>query len=190
MTRGRFEERAAPSLPGLGAGLPNPARVRGGRAGLLAGIAWERLLERHHQRAATASLAAVWQCGRPVIGLRPDGAPVYGTAPVDFLGVLLDGSARAVAIEAKSTAEGRLARGVFTEHQAAALAETHAAGGLALAAIELRGRGRWVLPWDELTGRWVGPRGGASVGPEQLEGREFTDHPAGYLAAFITRGPR
>lgn len=189
MTRA-FDDRAAPVLPGLDVAGPNPARVRAGREALLAGFAWERLLDRHHRRAAAARLAVVWQCGRPVICLRDDGSPVYGTAPVDFLGVLLDGSARAIAVEAKSTAEGRLARGVFTERQAAALDAAHAAGGLALAAIELRGRGRWVLPWPELVARWGGPRGGASVGPEQLAGRELADHPAGYLAALLARGPR
>jgi len=187
----RFEERAAPVLPGLEAELPNPARVRGGREALLACITWERLLERHHQRAAVAGLAAVWQCGRPVIALRPDGSPVYGTAPVDFLGVLLDGTARAVAIEAKTVAGGRLDRAALAEHQADALDATHLAGGLAVVAIELRGvGGRWAVPWADLCARWSSPRGGASVGPEELAGFELTEHPAGYLVALVRKGAR
>lgn len=191
MTRSRFEERAALSLPGFEHDAPNPARVRGGRDGLLAGLAWEHLLDRHHQRAAVASLAAVWQCGRPVIGLRDDGSPVYGTAPVDFLGVLLDGTARAVAIEAKSVAGGRLDRAALTEHQTDALDATHRAGGLAVVAIELRAvGGRWAIPWPDLCARWCSPRGGASVGPEELAGFELTEHPAGYLVALVRKGAR
>ncbi len=80
MTRARFAERAAELLPGIVAGAPNPARVRGGREGLLAGLAWEALLDRHHQRAAVAGLFAVWQAGRPVIALRDDGSPVDSVA--------------------------------------------------------------------------------------------------------------
>jgi hypothetical protein len=185
----RFAERAAPVLPGLESDVANPARVRAGRAGLAKGIGFEQDLERHHQRAAVAGLATLWWTGRPTIGLRDDGSPIYGIAGPDFLGLLLDGSARAVAVEAKSDAGARLDRSAIAAHQAEALDATHRAGGLALVAVELRALGgRWAIPWGELAARWGGPRGGASVGPAELAGFELVEHPAGYLVRFVRRG--
>lgn len=182
-------ERLTLALPGLLPDAPSAARVRGGRAALDASVRWEQYLEREHQRAAVAGLATLWQVGRPTIGYDDKGAPVYGTTGPDFVGLLLDGSARTVAVEAKSRGERRLSRDDLGARQREDLAAVDAAAGLALVAVELRGVGRYVLPWRELEARWNRARGTVgSVGAEELEGFNLLDHPAGYLAAFITRG--
>jgi hypothetical protein len=186
MTRaGRFAERSALSLPGILPDAPNPARVGGGRVGLLACFRWEGELEQHHRRALIAGVAALWQTGRPTVGLKPDGAPRYGVASPDYFGLFLDGSGRAIGVEAKTTADARLPRSAFDEHQCNDLDAIDGAGGLALAAIELRGRGRWVISWRAI--RWCGPRGGASVGVAELAGWEMLDGPDGYLARWCRR---
>ncbi len=180
--RASLGERLTLAIPGVLDDAPSPARVRGGREGLLACIAWERRVDAGLRLALGAGLLrGAWQIGRPTIGYRPDGSPIYGQGAPDFLAVTFDG--RPVAIEAKTTADARLPRSSVEPHQADALDAVADAGGLALLAVELRGRGRWVIPWREA--RWCGPRGGASIGVAELAGWEMLDGLAGYLRRFL-----
>lgn len=65
--------------------------------------------------------------------------------PPDFLGVWPGGLA--LAVEAKSTDAASWPLSKLDDHQREALAQVDAAGGIALLAVLIRGRG-WLIPWS------------------------------------------
>lgn len=165
---------------------PDPARRAAGRRARERSEALERDLRAEHRAAERAGVAFARQAGRPVIGYGPEG-PVYGRAPVDFVGAIRGAPGAPwlpLAVEAKARAE-RLQRDDVEPHQREHLDATAAAGGVALVVVELRpagAAGRWAVPWAELEARWARSRGGASVGPRELRGFELAATP--YLLRF------
>ena len=121
------------------------ARRRAGAVAHARGDAFEALLSRHHAAALAEGLADVRKVGAPVVVGR-GGAPKAwaGVGPADYVGTLRGG--RSLVVEAKSTAT-RLSRADIAEHQREHLDACAALGGLALLAVELRGRGVYVVEW-------------------------------------------
>lgn len=121
------------------------ARIRAGAVAHARGDAFEDVLAPHHAVAAAEGIADVRKVGAPVIVGRK-GKPLRwaGVGPADYVGTLRGG--RSLVVEAKSTAT-RLSRNDIPEHQREHLDACAALGGLALLAVELRGKGVYVVEW-------------------------------------------
>jgi Holliday junction resolvase len=123
------------------------ARAELGRSNAAAGKGWEVALGK-----ALAELQQARRLGWvhvPQPAFRQIAAGRYvraARALTDFLAVINPGG-RCLAIEAKSTDQGRLYRAEVKDHQAVVLGETAAAGGVALLAVEFRGAGGFLVPW-------------------------------------------
>ncbi len=137
----------SPSLRAINPRVASPAVARR-RAGAVAharGDAFEDVLAPHHAVAAAEGVADVRKVGAPVVvGRRGKPIAWAGVGPADYVGTLRGG--RSLVVEAKSTAT-RLSRADIAEHQRAHLDACAALGGLALLAVELRGRGVYVVEW-------------------------------------------
>ena len=127
------------------AASPRAARSVGARRAHARGDAFEALLSAHHERAAERGLADVRKVGAPVIVGR-GGAPKAwaGVGPADYVGTLRGG--RSLVVEAKSV-DGRLSLAHVAPHQREHLDACADLGGLALLAVELRGKGVYVVEW-------------------------------------------
>jgi penicillin-binding protein-related factor A (putative recombinase) len=122
------------------------ARRRSGAVAHARGDAFEAVLAPHHAVAAAEGIADVRKVGAPVVvGRRGKPIAWAGVGPADYVGTLRGG--RALVVEAKSTAT-RLSLADIPEHQRAHLDACAALGGLALLAVELRGRGVYVVEWS------------------------------------------
>ncbi len=124
---------------------PAGARRRAGAVAHARGDAFEDVLAPHHAVAAAEGIADVRKVGAPMIVGRT-GKPLRwaGVGPADYVGTLRGG--RSLVVEAKSTAT-RLSLADIPEHQRAHLDACAALGGLALLAVELRGKGVYVVEW-------------------------------------------
>ena len=137
----------SPSLRAINPRLAAPAVARR-RAGAVAharGDAFEDVLAPHHDTARAEGIADVRKVGAPVIVGRK-GKPVgwAGVGPADYVGTLRGG--RSIVVEAKSV-DGRLSLAHVAPHQREHLDACAALGGLALLAVELRGKGVYVVEW-------------------------------------------
>lgn len=133
--------------PAVRAAASGAAVVRryAGRVAHARGDAFEALLSRHHAAALAEGIADVRKVGAPVVVGR-GGLPVRwaGVGPADYVGTLRGG--RSVVVEAKSV-DGRLSLAHVAPHQREHLDACASLGGLALLAVELRGKGVYVVEW-------------------------------------------
>ena len=133
--------------PAVRAAASGAAVVRrhAGRVAHARGDAFEAVLAPHHAVAAAEGIADVRKVGAPVIVGRK-GKPLRwaGVGPADYVGTLRGG--RSLVVEAKSV-DGRLSLADIPEHQREHLDACAALGGLALLAVELRGKGVYVVEW-------------------------------------------
>ena len=137
----------SPSLRAINPRLAAPAVARR-RAGAVAharGDAFEDVLAPHHDAARAEGLADVRKVGAPVIvGRRGKPVEWAGVGPADYVGTMRGG--RSIVVEAKSV-DGRLSLAHVAPHQREHLDACAALGGLALLAVELRGKGVYVVEW-------------------------------------------
>lgn len=128
-------------------------------------------LESHHRRVAHLDKV-------PTPTAVVKGKVIYATkSTVDFIGYMMDGSARFVAEEVKSFFEvGSFAMSRVKPHQRAYLDGVHASGGVAVLTIVDRIWQVYVCPWELVRAR-------ASLSYEDL--REFRVRPPTYLSRFV-----
>ena len=137
----------SPSLRAINPRLAAPAvaRIRAGAVAHARGDAFEDVLAPHHDAARAEGLADVRKVGAPVIvGRRGKPVEWAGVGPADYVGTMRGG--RSIVVEAKSV-DGRLSLAHVAPHQREHLDACAALGGLALLAVELRGRGVYVVEW-------------------------------------------
>lgn len=138
----------------------SPSRVAAGRAAKAAGDAFEAFLEEHHDRALQRGILAFIQHNQATTNV-VGGRLIYtARGAADYSGVLNNGSATAVAIEAKSTKDSYLPRSAIELKQAEHLDAVAAAGGLALLLVEFRdedvnsqqyaSRDKFAIPWKQV----------------------------------------
>ena len=123
------------------------------------GLALEELLEYQHHLYRSAGIADIrklptdWHVtARRGVGAEHAWAafPARKSA-VDYLGFLMDGSGRHVAVEAKQTAAERWPMSALPQHQRAYLAAVDRAGGVAGVVLWWTARNvLWAVPWSEL----------------------------------------
>ena len=133
--------------PAVRAAASGAAVVRrhAGRVAHARGDAFEALLAPHHAAALAEGIADVRKVGAPVIvGRRGKPVAWAGVGPADYVGTMRGG--RSLVVEAKSV-DGRLSLAHVAPHQREHLDACAALGGLALLAVELRGKGVYVVEW-------------------------------------------
>ncbi len=169
---------AAPAKPRRPKRAASPAaRRRSGAVAHARGDAFEAVLAPHHAVAAAEGIADVRKVGAPVVvGRRGKPIAWAGVGPADYVGTLRNG--RSLVVEAKSTAT-RLSLADIPEHQRAHLDACAALGGLALLAVELRGRGVYVVEWAtapwRVTKRTVTKVESRTLGVEELAGHRAAE---------------
>ena len=141
----RLAAPAKPRRPKRTTAAKAIARRRAGAVAHARGDAFEDVLAPHHAVAAAEGIADVRKVGAPVIVGRK-GKPLRwaGVGPADYVGTMRGG--RSLVVEAKSV-DGRLSLAHVAPHQRAHLDACAALGGLALLAVELRGKGVYVVEW-------------------------------------------
>lgn len=182
----------------------SPKRVAVGRANKSAGDAFEIWLNLQHREAIRRGFLACVEKSEPHTKII-NGRVVYTARGVaDYFGTLAAGtrstdsfSARvrpaasvldgiSFAVEAKSTADERLAHAEVKPKQAEHLDAVSRAGGLALLLVEFRGGSvpvRCAVPWAEVP--WRKLRTADSVGIAEIE-RWIITPGENYLMRFLT----
>lgn len=140
--------KLAPAAAPSARSIASSRAARNGRAA-------EDIWHISHERCLSMGLAYVHKTEAPRV--IAGGKHIFvRKAGADYRGVMLDGTNRVIAAEAKSTTEASL--GLAHEghgllpHQVESLSTTHLAGGLALVLLVFRTRLRtrcFVLPWTQ-----------------------------------------
>jgi len=150
------------------------------------GAALEELLEWQHARYAAFGVALIhklptdWHVTRKVVG----GWAAFPARKslVDYVGLLLDGTGRHIAVEAKETAGDRWPFTSLPEHQREYLDAVWRAGGVAGIVLRWARHGvLWALPWAELA-EWL-RRGDRAV--RYRADRDHAVRGADYLAVLV-----
>lgn len=149
----------------------------GGRKARDAGESWESALSSMHAMYAREGRAHIVKVPTPALVMGRTTHDARGRTcfraswaartGADYIGTLAGG--RSVVLEAKSSGDARIGIDAVRPHQAGALDQCHALGGLALVVVRLS-TGAWVVPWL----RWADAPAGRrekSLTAEDLDAR-------------------
>jgi penicillin-binding protein-related factor A (putative recombinase) len=137
----------------------------------------EGILKAYHQEARARKVAWLTKVPTPT-QIGQGGKMIYTTkSTVDFVGMMLDGSARFVAEEVKSFFEGtRFSMSNVKPHQRAFLDGVHDAGGVAVLTVADKLWQIYVCPWGEV-------RSKTSLTYDDL--RDYRVRPPQYLSRYL-----
>ena len=113
------------------------------------GSAAEAAVEACNAACKIAGVAELWRHATPTRIVGPGRTSIFSAkATVDYSGIMLDGTGRAVAVEVKrlSTKTLRLPLSRIEPHQRAHLATVHASGGVAVVLVVHAAR-LYAVPW-------------------------------------------